>query len=60
MFLFDLLVSVDQNNSQFGEHELENPLKTCSFLISFFKSASYFSFWLAFAAVCTCYNDTGS
>ena len=27
---------------------------TCSFLISFLRSASYFSFWLLLAALCTC------
>ena len=56
MFLSDLLVSVYQDYLSFGERELEKQFKTCSFLISFFKSASYFSFWLAFAAECT-YDD---
>ena len=33
---------------------------TCSFLISFLRSASYFSFWLALAALCSCYFHTGN
>ena len=32
--------------------------KRCSFLISFFNSDSYFSFWLAFVAVCIWIRDT--
>lgn len=35
------------------------PSGTCSFLISFFRSASYFSFWLALAALWSCGGSRG-